>query len=64
MDCDNFKPKMLRFSIMIVYLSFYVCFRESGLNVPSKYFLLSGQAAKRKKKNRHNVKYFCSLMLE
>lgn len=54
MECDNFNPKMLQFSITIVYLSFlFVCFRESGLNVPSKHFLLSWQAAKWKRKRKH-----------
>lgn len=44
--------------IIIMYLSFYVCFRESGLNVPSKYFLFPGQAARRKKmKNEKNFTY-------
>lgn len=39
-----------------------VCFRQSGLNVPSKHRLLPGQAAKWK--NRHTFNYFCSLMLD
>lgn len=39
-------PDLGEFSILSVYLSLYVCVRESGLNVPSKYCLLPGQAAK------------------